>query len=201
VSPRHLWRPLRGIDHVSFGQCGSFSAVTRSFSTRVSDLATMEEAVASHAIRLAEKLRRQGLGTDNVQVFMHTSEHDHGAPQRSAAKLVTLPEASNDTLVLVKAARQGARIAWEEGFRYSKAGVVAANLVLLDGSERALIGAFDREASEPLMAAMDACNSRFGRGAVALAATGIRKSRGWATKFEMRSGRFTTQIEEVPQVQ
>lgn len=32
-------------------------AVTRSFSDRVEDLATMEQAVATHAARLGEKLR------------------------------------------------------------------------------------------------------------------------------------------------
>ncbi len=39
-------------------------AVTRSFSDRVEDLATMEQSVAAHADRLGEKLRREGLGTD-----------------------------------------------------------------------------------------------------------------------------------------
>ena len=34
-------------------------AVTRSFSRRVVDLATMEQAVATHAARLGEKLRRK----------------------------------------------------------------------------------------------------------------------------------------------
>lgn len=203
VVGERIVQELRGeacITYMSLPALQKGCAVTRSFSTRVSDLATMEEAVANHATRLAEKLRRQGLGTDNVQVFMHTSVHDHDAPQLCVAKLVTLPEASNDTLVLVKAARHGARMAWKEGFRYSKAGVITTNLVMLDKSERALIGAYDREASEPLMAALDACNSRFGRGAVALAATGIKRRRDWATKFEMRSARFTTQIAEVPTV-
>ncbi len=78
-------------------------AVTRSFSRRVEDLATMEQAVATHATRLGEKLRREALGTDHVTVFFHTSEHDRRRPQRSGSTTVTLPEATNDTLV----ARQG----------------------------------------------------------------------------------------------
>ncbi|MCJ2087392.1 Y-family DNA polymerase, partial [Methylobacterium sp. E-005] len=49
-------------------------AVTRSFSARIEDRATLEEAVAAHATRLGEKLRREGLGTDHVTVFYHTSE-------------------------------------------------------------------------------------------------------------------------------
>ena len=77
-------------------------AVTRSFSDRVEDLATMKQAVATHAARLGEKLRAGGLATDHVTVFFHTSEHDRDRPQRSVSSVVTLPEASNDTLVLVE---------------------------------------------------------------------------------------------------
>ena len=42
------------------------------------DRETLEQAVAAHATRLGEKLRRGGLGTDHVSVFFHTSEHDRG---------------------------------------------------------------------------------------------------------------------------
>ncbi|MGF3024829.1 DUF4113 domain-containing protein [Methylobacterium aquaticum] len=50
------------------------------------------------------------------------------------------------------------------------------------------------------MAAMDACNSRFGRGAVVPARAGLVEKRTWSTKFEMRSPRFTTRLSEVPTV-
>ena len=44
--------------------------------------------------------------------------------------------------------------------------MVTTDLMALDMAPRALIGQLDRERSAPLMAAMDACNARFGRGAV-----------------------------------
>ena len=34
--------------------------------------ARLEQAIASHATRLGEKLRREGVGTDHVTVFFHT---------------------------------------------------------------------------------------------------------------------------------
>ena len=55
----------------------------------------MEQAVAAHATRLGEKLRRERLST----VFNRTGEHDRGMPQRSVSTTVTLPEATRDTLV------------------------------------------------------------------------------------------------------
>ena len=179
-------------------------AVTRSFSSRVEDRASLEQAVATHATRLGEKLRREGLGTDHVTVFYHTSEHDRGGPQRSVSTVVTLPEASNDSLVLIKAAMLGVAKTWrpqvDPPWRYSKAGVVTTDLVPLDRSQRALagLGRLDRDRSGPLMAALDACNTRFGRGSVVPARAGLQAKRAWSTKFEMRTPRYTTQIGELP---
>ncbi len=48
------------------------------------------------------------------------------------------------------------------------------------------------------MAAMDACISRFGRGAVVPARAGLIEKRTWSTKFEMRSPRYTTRLHEIP---
>ena len=178
-------------------------AVTRCFSGRVSDLATVEQAVAAHATRLGEKLRRGGLGTDHVGVFFHTSEHDVGARQRSAAITVSLPEATSDTLALVKAATAGVRRVWRPGYRYSKAGVVTVDLVKLAASQRALpgIGRLDREKASAIMAALDRCNGRYGRGTVVVAAAGLPPARAvWATKFEMRSPRYLSRLDELPVV-
>lgn len=175
-------------------------AVTRSFSNRVEDRAVMEQAVAAHATRLGEKLRKGGLATDHVTVFFHTSAFDQGAPQRSVSTTVTLPEASNDTLVLAAAATRGVRSLWRDGYRYSKAGVMTVDLVPLDRSQRALpgIGRLDRKRGAAAMEALDACNRRFGRGIVVPASAGLPQARKWSTKFEMRSPRYTTRVDEIP---
>ena len=114
------------------------------------------------------------------------------------ATVVTLPEATNDTLALVKAATWAARRVWQSGYRYSKAGLITVDLVPLATSQRALIGALDRERGTALMAAVDACNRRWGRGAVVPGKAGFAPKRAWATKFEMRSPRYTTRIDELP---
>lgn len=177
-------------------------AVTRMFSSKVEDRNTMEQAVAAHAARLAEKLRRQALGTDHVTVFFHTSEHDRDRPQHSASTTLTLPEATNDTLALAAAATSGVRRVWRDGHRYSKAGVVTVDLVPIELSQRALpgLGQMDRRRSAALMEALDACNSRYGRGAVVSASAGFMQRRRWATKFEMRSPSYTTRITDIPVV-
>lgn len=193
---------LRGIACMNFEDIAPTRkgcAVTRSFSSRIRDLAKLEEAVATYAARLGEKLRRGHLGTDHVTVFLHTSEHDRTAPQRSSAVTVDLPEATSDTVLLTKAARWGARKIWRDGFAYSKAGLITTDLVTLAGSQRALpgVGQFDRHHSTALMSALDRCNKRWGRGTLVVASSGFAKTRSWSTKFEMRSPRYTTQLDEM----
>lgn len=56
----------------------------------------------------------------------------------------------------------------------------------------------DRERSAPLMAAIDACNARWGAGAVVPARAGVLEKRDWSPKVEMRRPRYTTQMRELP---
>ena len=78
--------------------------------------------------------------------------------------------------------------------------MVTTDLLLLHAFRRAMPGLvqIDRERGAALMAALDACNRRFGRGAVVPAAAGLAMKREWSTMSEMRSPRYTTQLEEIP---
>ncbi|SFV32223.1 DNA polymerase V [Devosia crocina] len=175
-------------------------AVTRSFGERVTQKIQMEQAVAGYATRLGEKLRRHNLATDHVTVFMHTSQFSKDDPQRSVSMTVDIPEATNDTLSLIKAARRAVDALWQDGFRYSKAGIITQDLVPPAQSQRALFDAMDHERAAKVMAAMDKANRRWGRATVVPAATmgGAKKPQTFTTKFEMRSPRFTTRWAELP---
>lgn len=171
-------------------------AVTRSFAAPVSSLDAMLEAVSAYAARAAEKLRRHGLETTHLSVFMHTSPFRRTEPGHSSSKTVHLPEASADTLELVRAARSGARAVFREGMRYIKAGVMMDDLILAGSGPRPLFEASDRARSDRLRDALDAINGRFGRGALEPASAGLRRE--WQTRFERRSPRYTTRLDELP---
>ena len=177
-------------------------AVTRSFGERVTRLEEMEQAVAGYATRLGEKLRRHGLATDHVTVFMHTSKFNDDEPQRSVSMTVDIPEATNDTLTLIKAARRAVGALWAPGYRYSKAGIITQDLVPPPIPQRALFDQLDHEKAARVMAAMDEANRRWGRATVVPAATmgGPAKPQTFTTRFEMRSPRFTTRWDELPTV-
>ncbi|WP_092423235.1 Y-family DNA polymerase [Devosia crocina] len=174
-------------------------AVTRSFGQRVTSKIEMEQAVAGYATRLGEKLRRHGLATDHVTVFMHTSPFADD-PQRSVSITVDIVVATNDSLQFIKAARRAVDGLWRDGFRYSKAGIIAQDLVPPAERQRALFDAIDYDKAAKVMAAMDEANRRWGRATVVPAATmgAKKKQQTFTTKFEMRSPRFTTRWAELP---
>lgn len=174
-------------------------AVTRSFGERVTHKSQMEQAVAGYATRLGEKLRRHNLATDHVSIFMHTSPFADD-PQRSVSMTVDIPEATNDSLQLIKAAKRAVDALWRDGFRYSKAGIITQDLVPPAERQVALFDNLDHDRAAKVMAAMDEANQRWGRATVVPAATmgGPKKAQTFTTKFEMRSPRFTTRWNELP---
>ncbi|WP_169197010.1 DUF4113 domain-containing protein [Devosia sp. MC1541] len=113
---------------------------------------------------------------------------------------VDIPEATNDTLALIKAARRAVDRLWQSGFRYTKAVIITQDLVPPAIAQRALFDTLDHDKAFKVMAAMDEANRRWGRPTVVPAATmgGPKKQQTFSTKFEMRSPRFTTRWDELP---
>ena len=172
-------------------------AVTRSFGTPITTYDKMSEAVAAYATRAAEKLRRHGVAAAHGFVFMHSNKFNGDRPIY-AAKPISLLEATQDTHELVAAALHAGSCAWKDGYRYAKAGLVLTDLVAASSIQKSFFQDIDREERRRLMVAIDAVNSRFGRGSLFPAAMGIRRE--WSTKFEMRTPRYTTRWDELPVV-
>lgn len=170
-------------------------AVTRSFGTRITNKADMTEAVATYAARAAEKLRTHGLVTGMMNVFMHTSPFADG-PRYSAARTLEYVPPTNDTRSLVRGAGRAVEAMWKDGFAFAKAGVMCDDLVKPDDVPVDLLSGLRAETDGRLMVALDAINRRFGRDMAVIASSGIK--RGWSQKFEKRSPRYTTRIDELP---
>ena len=163
---------------------------TRSFGRPVGMRREMEEAVASHTARAAEKMRRQGLATASLIVFAHTNRHRPDQAQYGATRPVQLTVATADTGRLTKAAMFGLDCIWRDGFLYKKAGVVFPTLVKAGVVQGSLFLRPDDPRSKSLMASIDVLNRRYGRGTVAYGtATGAK---GWTLRAEHLSGRYTT---------
>ncbi len=174
------------------------TAVTRSFGRPVTDWPTMREALATYAMRAAERMRHHGVVGAAMTVFMHTSRFRAGDAPYSASRTITLPEACADARDLVAAAVTAGRACWRDGFRFSKAGIMMSDLVPAGREQRSLLVERDRPRSAALMAAMDRINRDWGRETIRIASTGTR--RGWAQQAERRSPRWSTRFDEMPVV-
>jgi DNA polymerase V len=176
-------------------------ACTRSFGQPLTELAHVAGAVATHAARAGEKLRQQGLVARLLTVFVETNRFADAPPPYSFSAQLTLPVATNDTLVLTAWAQRGLARIWGTGRRYVKAGIV------LDGLERAGVeqqtSLFADATHSPerarLMQAMDALNGRYGKGAVRVGATvmGPKQREPWAMRQGAKSPAFTTKWGEL----
>lgn len=169
---------------------------SRSFGQYVYDLAPLQEAVAMYIAIAAEKLRAQNSVAHLVQVYIRTNPHKAEAPQYQQGLTIPLPEATDDTLRLTRAALWGLKRLYRPGFAYQKAGV-------------ALMGLSDKAALQPdlfssardntaLMEVMDRINAQWGRGTLCSAAQGVTKT--WRMKREQKSPGYTTDWNQIPVV-
>ena len=195
---------------------------SRSFGEPTSDLTSLSQAVATHAFRAAEKLRREGLVASRISAFITTKGFGHG-PHRSSGHDEALVEATSDAAELVAAARRCLRRAYVEAdtrgraYRYRKAGVMLAEIRPEGTEQRALfpIGESKTEADRTrrmaLMEALDAANRRFGKRSVVIAAQGcpstLRRTRdgstgapAWEMRRERMSPRYTARWDELATV-
>jgi DNA polymerase V len=131
-------------------------------------------------------------------VFVRTSPFRPG-PKRSQSTLVPLRRPTADTALLVGAAVRGIRSIYASGYEWSKAGVMLLDLVPDHTLQYELdLDGDDAEDSVKLMLAMDAINSRYGKGTVHMASSGARAPRKvWGMKQERRTPHYTTRWDDL----
>jgi DNA polymerase V len=167
---------------------------SRSFGNYVYDLAPLKEAVASYIAIAAEKLRGQGSLAGMVQVYIRTNPHKETAPQYQKGLTIPLPDATDDTLRLTRAALWGLKRIYQPGYAYQKAGVALLNLTDAATEQMGLFSTV--RDNTKLIQVMDRINGIWGRGTLRSAAEGIQK--GWKMKRERMSPCYTTDWNEVP---
>lgn len=154
----------------------------------------MREAVSAYASRAGEKLRAEGLLACHMAVFVQTNPHKPNERWHSAQKAARI-EPTCDTMALIGEAIRMLRPLWRGGHCYFKAGVILNDLVSVSEQPRMLFATRDPVRSAKAMAALDAVNARYGRGTLRPLATGI--ARGWSTRHDRLSPRYTTRLEEI----
>lgn len=170
-------------------------AASRSFGRPVTELAELREAVASYAIRAAERLRAQRSACAQVGVYIETAGFRDPAQRYDASTAVPLTVPSDDSRRISAAALFGLERIWRPGYRYKKAGVWLGGLQPAAVPQADLFPAYERPRSARLMAAMDRINRTYGMNTATFAGAGI--SQPWRMQSARRSPRYTTAWDEL----
>lgn len=170
---------------------------SRSFGVPVSDLQSLEEAVALYVRRATEKLRCQKSYAGSVQVAIRTSPFNPAVPYYGNSLTVSLSTPTDDTMQITKVALWGLARIYREGFRYQKASVMLSELVPASAVQTELFDGRANRRSEAVMRVMDGINRKLGPGILHLAQEGFTQP--WKMKQDHKSPGYTTRWAELPE--
>lgn len=171
---------------------------SHSFSQKVSEYGPMREAICSHAVRAAERLRAQHQYCRYVSVFLKTSPFAGNDVYygNDAGTEIHIP--TQDSRDIVAAAVKCLETIWREGHRYQKCGVMLGDFFSRGVAQ---LGLFDdyrpRANSEQLMEVLDFVNRRE-KGRLWFAGQGITRS--WEMKRHRLSPAYTTRFSDLLRV-
>jgi DNA polymerase V len=174
--------------------------VSRSFGERVTSLESLEEAIATYAARVGEKLRRQESVASGLYVYIRTNPFRRDEPQYSNGIALPLVPATAHSGELIAKGLEGLRRIYRRSFCYKKAGVMALDLVGAKTAERSLFSSPEERArGNRLMQALDKVNRRYGADSLYYAGQGL-PGRSWRMRRELLSPLYTTRWEDLPVV-
>lgn len=144
-------------------------ATTRSFMEMIADKEKLRERIETFTFSCAEKLRKQNSCCRAITVFIHTNRFRKELGEYRNGFSMVLPNPSNSSIVLAKAANSIFEAIYRDGFQYKKAGVIVSDFV--PENER-LINLFEKDIEtrhSPIMKAMDLLNKKYGKDKIRLA--------------------------------
>lgn len=181
---------------ISFERPRKGLCCSRSFGRPVTTVEELGEAVATHAARGGEKLRRQHLAASHLTVLVSTSRFRQNPEEiYSGAASLRLPFPTSYTPALISTAKALLERVFRRGFVYHKAGVFLTDIVPDSERQQSLTDGIDGERRVRLMEAVDRMNRKYGSRTVRPLAAGI--DRGWEMRRGYLSGRYTTRLDEV----
>ncbi|MES3017701.1 MAG: Y-family DNA polymerase [Bacteroidota bacterium] len=188
-----MWYELHG------KSCMPLSTVTerkqgirssRSFGMLTNNYVFIEEATASYATRVAEKLRKDKSCASLLSIRLITNIHKPETAQYYKSIIITLPNPTNNTAELVAHAIKGLKQVYRTGYLFLKVEVFATGLIPETEVQLNLFSTYDGSTNNKVSALMDKLNGHYGRGTLRLAAEGFEKK--WSMRRRYLSPDYTT---------
>ncbi|MGU5640201.1 translesion error-prone DNA polymerase V subunit UmuC [Aeromonas caviae] len=168
---------------------------SRSFGERITERTAMAQALAGFMARAAEKLRKEGMCCQRVQLFVRTSPFDERAPYYSEQAGVRLVSPTDDTRVLLHQVGGLLDRVWCEGYLYQKGGVMLSEFSP-KAQQQADLFVPSPGQSDALMAVLDQIKAK-GFGKIGFASQGSGTAE-WMMKRERLSPSYTTCWQDLP---
>jgi DNA polymerase V len=178
--------------------CPKSIITSRSFGHPVTDIDNLREAVITFVSIAGEKLRKQGVEADTLNVFITTGPFDENACYVNN-QTITLRHPTSSTAELIAAAMQCLKSLYRPGYRYRKAGVMLTGIVK-HGYRQHDLFSFSQATSKvdkPLMAALDRINGKWGRSTIQYGIT-TAEGKPWMMQQTRKSPAYTTSWMELP---
>ncbi len=168
---------------------------SRMFGNRLTELAPIQEAVATYMMRASEKLRAQQSLCKKIRVSIRTGMFNPDEAKYANGVVVDLPYPTDDVRLLTRAATEAVGQVFREGFNYSKAEVLLLNLCQPGEYTDDLFAVSQPVAVTQVMTVLDQINGRWGRGT--LRSASVPQSPAWAMRREMMSQSYTTRLDQL----
>ena len=173
--------------------------VSRSFGKKVTKLEDLNEAVVTHCLNAAEKIRLDKQTVKKITIFIRTSPFQNNKGYYANSKSIELPIRTNDSILLVKKTLAILESIYKKGYQYQKTGIVFSNLKNVDTYNTNLFSTINNEEKRTrLMKAIDYTNIKYGRHALSIAQAGIKKI--WVAKRQHSSKVDTACFQFLPTV-
>lgn len=192
---------LRGIPCFNFAEQPTAKQqvlCSRTFSSRLTELPPLKEAVREYAVRAAEKLREEKGLARYISVFLRTNPNARFEVKYANSAAVTLPNPTCDSRVLMSIAVQLLEQIYLPGYRYMKAGVMLGDIQPHNSYQVDLFNPdLHSPKSQQLMKTLDEINQRYHRG-VTFVGQGFEQN--WSMQRQHLSPSYTTSWQDLRRV-
>ncbi|GAB3528073.1 Y-family DNA polymerase [Pontibacter brevis] len=181
---------------------------SRSFGRPLTQLKDIEEALSTHTVRCATKLRKQNSCATGVTVFLMTNRFAVTEQLYCNSRTIKLSQPTNSELELLPRAMHLLKGMFRPGKRYVKVGIILTDLVPASEVQLDLFNTQNTEKQTKLMSTLDNLRQRFGHQALKYAVQGNtnesevkeEKRAAWMLQKKFLSSLYTTSIKGLLQV-
>lgn len=197
VGERIVWE-LRGKSCLTLEQPEAKKSITssRSFGELVRSLDLLGEAVATHVFCAARKLREQQHYANAIYVFVESMTDKARGLRQSHSAVVAFSQPTNDTAVMITAAKKALATLFHNEVEYKKCGIMLMDLLPEHHVHGDLFSPRPHPKRGQLTKTLDAINEQYGKDAVTYAAMGTAEQ--WKGRSEKKSGGYTCLWDELP---